>query len=171
MGLKYVHKYKESNEWKALGSLNVNEIKEHISSLIISLNEDEFAKRFDVTMYTIQLAKLRNGNATKPIKSVIQIAEELSQLGTIPEVQAQKYIIEKVKTGEFWESADIFELDEVRQVLRELLKYLKKTTQKIYTTNFDDFLVREDSGGAFYNANDLKNYRKRVEFYLKEHKD
>ncbi|MHC1682907.1 MAG: DEAD/DEAH box helicase family protein [Clostridiaceae bacterium] len=171
MELKYVHKYKESNEWTALGSLNANEIKEHISSLVMPLNEDEFAKRFDVTMYTIQLAKLQNGNATKPIKSVIQTAEELSKLGTIPEVQTQKYTIEKVKTDEFWESADIFELDEVRQALRELLKYLEKTTQKIYTTNFEDFLVREDSGGAFYNANDLKNYRKKVEFYLKEHKD
>lgn len=28
-----------------------------------------------------------------------------------------------------------------------------------------------DKDGAFYNANDLKNYRKKVEFYLKEHND
>ncbi|MBE6069174.1 MAG: DUF4145 domain-containing protein [Clostridium lundense] len=171
MELKFVLKYKEANEWTALGTLNVNEIKEHISSLIMPLNEDEFAKRFDVTMFTIQLAKLQNGNATKPIKSVIQTAEELSKLGTIPEVQAQKYTIEKVKTDEFWESADIFELDAVREALRELLKYLQKETQKIYTTHFEDLIVREDTGGAFYNTNDLKNYRKKVEFYLKEHKD
>ncbi|AGK96698.1 DEAD/DEAH box helicase family protein [Clostridium pasteurianum] len=171
MELKFVHKYKEASEWAALGTLSVNEIKEHISSLIMPLNDDEFAKRFDVTMFTIQLAKLQNGNATKPIKSVIQTAEELSKLGTIPEVQSQKYIIEKVKTDEFWESADIFELDTVREALRELLKYLQKETQKIYTTHFEDLIVREDRGVAFYNANDLKNYRKKVEFYLKEHKD
>lgn len=171
MELKFVLKYKEANEWTALGTLNVNEIKEHISSLIMPLNEDEFAKRFDVTMFTIQLAKLQNGNATKPIKSVIQTAEELSKLGTIPEVQAQKYTIEKVKIDEFWESADIFELDAVREALRELLKYLQRETQKIYTTHFEDLIVREDTGGAFYNTNDLKNYRKKVEFYLKEHKD
>lgn len=171
MELKRVLKYKEENRWVALGTLDVNEIKEHISSLIMPLNEDEFAKRFDVTMYTIELAKLQNANATKPIKSVVQTAEELSKLGTIPEVQAQKYTIEKVKTEEFWESADIFELDAVREALRELLKYLQKETQKIYTTNFEDLIVREDRGGAFYNANDLKNYRKKVEFFLKEHKD
>lgn len=109
MELKFVLKYKQSNEWTALGAVSVNEIKEHISSLIMPLNEDEFAKRFDVTMYTIQLAKLQNSSANKPIKSVIQTAEELSKLGTIPDVQAQKYIIEKVKTDEFWESADIFD--------------------------------------------------------------
>ena len=171
MELKYVLKYREEKSWVALGTLDVNEIKEHISSLIMPINEDEFAKRFDVTMYTIQLAKLQNLNATKPIKSVVQTAEELSKLGTIPEVQAQKYTIEKVETEEFWECADIFELDSVREALRELLKYLQKETQKIYTTHFEDLIIREDRGGAFYNANDLKNYRKKVEFYLKEHKD
>ena len=171
MELKFLHKYKEPKEWTALGAVAVSDIKEHISSLITPINDDEFAKRFDVTMYTIQLAKLQNANATKPIKSVVQTAEELSKLGTIPEVQAQKYTIEKVKTDEFWESADIFELDDVREALRELLKYLQKETQKIYTTNFEDQIIKEQSGGAFYNANDLKNYRKKVEFYLKEHKD
>jgi type I restriction enzyme, R subunit len=171
MELKFVHKYKESNEWIALGSLGVNEIKEHISSLVTPLNEDEFAKRFDAVMYTIQLAKLQNGNATKPIKSVIQTAEELSKLGTIPAVYAQRYVIEKAMVEEFWESADIFELDSVRAALRDLLKYLEKKIQKIYTTHFDDLIVREDSGGAFYNSNDLKDYRKKVEFYLKDHRD
>ncbi|MGH4117950.1 DEAD/DEAH box helicase family protein [Clostridium sp.] len=171
MELKYVHKYKSSNEWTVLGILSVNDIKEHISSLVIPLNDDEFAKRFDAALYTIQLAKLQNGNATKPIKAVIQTAEALSKLGTIPEVYAQRYVIEKVMTAEFWESADIFELDSVREALRELLKYLEKEIQIIYTTHFDDLLVREDSGGAFYNSNDLKNYRKKVEFYLKQHKD
>ncbi|GCD12768.1 DEAD/DEAH box helicase family protein [Clostridium tagluense] len=171
MELKFVHKYKEASGWISLGTLNVNEIKEHLSSLIIPINDDEFAKRFDVAMYTIQLAKLQNGNATKPIKGVIKTAEELSKLGTIPAVQAQKYVLEKVMTDEFWESADIFELDSAREALRELLKYLQKEVQIIYTTQFDDLIVREDIGGAFYNANDLKNYRKKVEFYLKEHKD
>lgn len=171
MELVFVHKYKNENSWKVLGVVNSNEIKTHISPLITPITDDEFAKRFDVTMYTIQLAKLQGMNANKPIKSVIMAAEELSKLGTIPEVQAQKYIIEKVKTEEFWESADIFDLDEVRKALRELLKYISREGHSIYTTNFDDMLVKEESNGAMYNANDLKNYRKKVEYYLMEHQD
>lgn len=171
MELRYVHKYRDNNAWLALSTIDVNDIKEHVSSLINPLNEDEFAKRFDVVMYTIQLAKLQNSNATKPIKSVIQTAEELSKLGTIPEVQAQKHTIEKVKTDEFWEAADIFELDAVREALRELLKYLQKETQGIYYTHFGDEIISENKNDGFYNTNDLKNYRKKVEFYLKAHKD
>jgi type I restriction enzyme, R subunit len=171
MELHFVHKYKNTLEWTALGTLNVGEIKEHISPIITPLNEDELAKRFDLLMYTIELASLRGNNATKPIKSVIQTAEELSKLGTIPEIQAQKYIIDKVRTEEFWENVDIFELDSVREALRDLLKYLEKGSQTIYYTNFQDFIMSEESNAAMYNANDLKNYRKKVEHYLKEHKD
>ena len=46
-------------------------------------------------MYTISLAYLQNNNATKGIKNVISTAEKLSKLGTIPEVVAQKHMIEK----------------------------------------------------------------------------
>lgn len=171
MNLKYVHKYKNIDEWNSLGAVSTKEIKEYISPLITSLKDDELAKRFDLVMYTIELAKLQGNNATRPIKSVIETAESLSKLGTVPKVQEQKYIIDKVRTEEFWEDVHIFELDEVRQVLRDLLKYLERENQKIYYTHFDDMIVAEESHEAIYNANDLKNYRKKVEYYLKEHED
>lgn len=171
MNLNYVHKYKNENEWNALGSLSVNEIKEYISPLIVPLKDDELAKRFDLVMFNIQLAYLQGTNATRGIKSVIDTAEQLSKLGTIPQVQEQKYIIEKVMTQEFWESSDIFELEVVREALRELVKYLEKQGQRIYYTHFEDLIIAEEKNDSIYNVNDLKNYRKKVEHYLNEHKD
>lgn len=171
MNLKYVQKYKNKNEWQSLGAISTQDIKEHISPLISKLKDDEFAKRFDILMYTIELANLQGNNATRPIKSVIETAESLSKLGTIPQIQEQKYIIDKVRETEFWEDVDLFELDEVRSALRELLKYLGKTIQPIYYTHFEDMIINEESHGAMYNANDLKNYRKKVEYYLKEHEN
>ena len=172
MELAFVHKYKNENCWQGLGVVNINEIKTHISPLIDSITNDEFAKRFDITMYTIQLAKIQEASATKAIKSVIETAEGLSKLGTIPQIQEKKDIIEAVKREEFWKSADIFALDKVREALHELVKYLEdKTKVTIYTTNFDDMFIKEEENKAFYNVNDLKNYRKKVEYYLKEHQD
>lgn len=171
MNLYYVHKYKNKQEWENLGAVSTKDIKENISPLITSLKDDELAKRFDLVMYLIELANLQGNNAIRPIKSVIDTAEQLSKLGTIPQVQEQKYIIDKVRTEEFWEDVDIFELDEVRLALRELLKYLEKENQKPYYTHFDDFIIKEESNEAMYNANNLKNYRKKVEYYLKEHEN
>ncbi|WP_016839454.1 DEAD/DEAH box helicase family protein [Ureibacillus thermosphaericus] len=169
--LQYVEKFKNKDNWLSLSVLDTNEIKEHISPIILPVQDDEFAKRFDLLMYTIELAKLQSNNATKPIRSVIQTAEALSKLGTIPQVMEQKYIIEKVMTEEFWESADIFELDAVREALRDLIKFIEKETQKIYYTNFQDEVIDVKEHGSMFYVNDLQNYRKKVEHYLNEHKD
>ncbi|WP_294378859.1 DEAD/DEAH box helicase family protein [uncultured Clostridium sp.] len=172
MNLQYVQKYKNKDEWMALGAVSTKEIKEHVSPLITTLNDDELAKRFDILIYTIELANLQGNNATRPIKSVIDTAEQLSKIGgNIPDIIENKYIIDKVRTTEFWEDVDIFELDEVREVLRELLKYLEKEKQKPYYTHFEDMVINEESHGAMYNSNNLKNYKKKVEYYLKEHEN
>jgi len=171
MNLKYVHKYKNEKEWEALSSNSIVELKDHVSMLITPLNDNELAKRFDLVMYTIQLAYLQGTSAARGIKSVIDTAEQLSKLGTIPQVQEQKYVIEKVMTESFWESADIFEVDKVREALRDLIKYLQKEIQIIYYTNFKDLIIAEEKNTSIYNVNDLKNYRKKVEHYLNENKD
>ncbi|XZK56206.1 DEAD/DEAH box helicase family protein [Clostridium perfringens] len=171
MHIPYVHKYKNREVWQSIGELAQNDIKEHIAPIVNSINDDELAKRFDLVMYTIQLAKLQNLGAKRGIKNVMQTAERLSKLGTIPEVKEKKAVIERVMTSEFWEEANIFDMDKVREDLRELLKYLEKVNQKIYYTNFNDMIISEESNSSMYNVNDLKSYRKKVEFYLKEHQN
>lgn len=171
MNLSYVHKYKNENVWSNIGEVAQNEIREYISPLITSYSDDELAKRFDVVMYNIQLAYLQNNNASKGIRHVMATAEKLSKLGTIPQIQQQKYTIEKAMTEDFWEDSDIFEVEEVRISLRELIKYLEKSSQKIYYTSFEDMIVAEDRNDSVYNANNLKNYKKKVEYYLNSHKD
>jgi type I restriction enzyme, R subunit len=169
--LQHVHKYKNKANWNSLTVMNVNQIKEHVSPIIVPFNDDEFAKRFDLVMYTIELAKLQTKNATKPIRSVVTTAEALSKLGTIPQVVAQKPIIEKVLTEEFWESADIFELERVREALRDLIKFIEKEKQKIYFTNFKDQVLEVKENGPIFHSNDLQNYKKKVHHYLQEHRD
>lgn len=171
MNLKYVHKYKNQESWASLGAVSFKEIKEYISPLILPMTDDELAKRFDHLVYVIELAYLQNKNAGKPIRSVVETAESLSKLGTIAQVVEKRAIIEKVQTNEFWESASIFDLEEVREALRDLIKLLEKETQKIYYTNFKDQIIEVEESGPIYGGNDLKNYRKKVEHYLHEHRD
>ncbi|WP_203363660.1 DEAD/DEAH box helicase family protein [Bacillus sp. REN10] len=172
MHLQFVHKYKNRSNWQALSVTNINEIKEHISLLIISIADDELAKRFDSVMYSIELAKLTAKNATKPIKSVVKTAEELAKLSTIPQINAKRDVLIKVQSDVFWEEANIFELEEVRESIRELVKFLEKESQKDYYTNFTDiFTIVGKEEAAFYGSNDLQNYRKKVNQYLKEHHD
>lgn len=170
--LKYVHKFKDKDAWKVLQVLDVSDIKEHISTILAPLNDDEFAKRFDYLMYVIELAQMQNGNASKPIASVVKTAEELSKLGTIPQVMGKKEVINRVLTQKFWEEASIFDIDKVREELRDLIKFLEKQKTKIYYTDFQDEVIGSMiDGPQVYDAYDLHNYRKKVNQYLNEHKN
>lgn len=172
MHIKYVHKYKNRENWRLLSVASMNEIKEHIAPLILPMDDDEMAKRFDNVMYTIELAYLTVNQATKPIRSVIDTAEKLCELGTITQINKNKDLLIHMQSEEFWETANIVELEKARTVIRELVKFLERESQKDYFTNFQDtFHVIGRETEPMYASNDLKNYRKRVSQYLKEHQD
>ena len=169
--LRQVETYREEEAWQQLNSANVMEIKEHISPIINPMPGEELAKRFDYLIYTIDLAYLQSKNASKPIQNIVKTAEQLAKLGTIPQVLEQRAVIELVQTTEFWENATVLELEKVRVALRDLIKFIEKTVQVIYYTDFQDEVLELHENDAMYNANELKNYQKKVEFYLKEHMD
>ncbi|WP_167958826.1 DEAD/DEAH box helicase family protein [Anaerosporobacter faecicola] len=169
--LRQVEAYREEEVWQQLNTANVMEVKEHISPIINPIPGDELAKRFDYLIYTVDLAYLQSKNASKPIQNIVSTAEQLSKLGTIPQVLEQKAVIERVQTSEFWDNADVFELEKVRVALRDLLKFIERGKQVIYYTDFKDEVLEVNENEAMYNTNDLKNYQKKVEFYLKEHSD
>ncbi|WP_341300880.1 DEAD/DEAH box helicase family protein [Lysinibacillus sp. FSL H8-0500] len=169
--IQYVHKYKEKNNWHALSVVQTNEIKEHVSPLVTPYEDDELAKRFDLLMYTIELAKLNSHNATKPIRRVMRTAEMLAKLGSIPQVVAQKDMIQKVQEEEFWRDSSIQDLEKVREALRDLIKFIERGQQKIYYTDFKDEIIEQTENDSILDVNDLQSYRLKVEHYLKEHQD
>lgn len=167
---RYVETYRSEEAWLLIESKDITDIKEHVAPLIVSTDQDEMAKRFDILIYTIDLAFLQSQNASKPIRWIMNTAEKLYGI-EIPAVQAQKYLLEKVAAEEFWGSTDIVELETVREAMRELIQYLPKKEKRIYYTDFEEAVLEEKAGEAIQGGNDLKNYKKRVEFYLKEHLD
>ena len=169
--LRYVERYKNKDVWNNLEAVKVSEIKEHISPLIMPIDSNELARRFDNLIYTLDLALLQGKDISYPASGIMATAEELSKLYNIPQVKAEKYTIEKVMSEDFWSSVTILELDSVREALRELIQYIEIRNQKIYYTDFTDEIMFVNEGTSLYQTNDFKNYRKKVEFYLKEHQD
>ncbi len=168
---RYVEAYRNKLTWNNLETSEISEIREHIAPIVKPKKDDELARRFDYLIYSIDLGILQSKNVQTPVSIVAATAHALSEKYSIPQVKAQKATIEKVQTDEFWESATILELDQVRQVMRHLIQYLDRIVQKPVYTDFEDKIVDVKEGEAIFASNDLKNYRKKVEFYLKEHHD
>lgn len=169
--LRYVEAYSKKAAWMNLETVSVSELRKHIAPLIVPGKEDELARRFDYLIYSIELAWLQNKNADKNISIAVSAAEQLARLYSIPQVKEQKYIIEKVQTKDFWDEATILDLEGVREALRDLLQFIEKKEKKIFYTDFTDNITSQKEGESVHIANDLKNYKKKVEFYLKAHQD
>lgn len=169
--IQYVHKYKEKSNWESLSVIQTNEIKEHVSPLIIPYNDDELAKRFDLLIYTIELAKFSSNNATKPIARVMSTAESLSKLGSIPQIVEQREVIQKVKDEMFWQEASLQDMEKVREALRDLIKFIERKQQKTYYTDFKDEIIEQTKNSSILDVNNLQSYRQKVEHYLKNHQD
>ena len=169
--LKDVHRFKDSDQWQVLDTQKVADLKDNIAPIITNFNDDELAKRFDLTMLMIELSYLQNTKAAKQITKVHTTSEKLAQLGTIPQVVAKRDVIMQVQTNEFWQSASVLEMEHVRESLRDLIKLIEKSQQAIYFTDFADEFSEMVAQVNFYDSNDLRSYRQKVEYYLQEHKD
>lgn len=168
--LRYVEMFRCLSNWNRLETVEITDIKTHISPLIKPKKENELARRFDYLIYSIDLGILQSKNVQKPIDIVIQTAEVLlATKSKVPQVATHEDLLTKVVTPEFWNNTNVLELDTVRVAMRELLQYIDKIKTKIYYVNFVDEITDGVEGLPIYNSHDLKDYRKKVEFYLKEH--
>ena len=168
---RYVETYRSRNSWDNLETAEIADIKEHISPIVKPKKDNELARRFDYLLYSIQLGVLQSKSVQQPIDYVVMTAELLTEKYAIPQVAAQKPTIEKVQTQEFWDTVTIANLEQVREALRDLIQYIDKKRKKIYYTDFEDQISEGAEGEPIYTTNELTDYRKKVEFYLKEHAD
>ena len=53
-------------------------------------------------------------------------AKELSKLGSIPQVNKHANLIKDVQDKEFWDNPSIRSLEDVREALRDLIKFIEK---------------------------------------------
>ena len=91
-------------------------------------------------------------------------------MANIPEIQAQSDLIEKILHTDYVENAGINEFEEIREKLRDLMKYLSKEAVK-YTTNFTDELLSMEWRESELENDELKNYKAKTEYYIRQHQD
>lgn len=169
--LLQVEKYSNKEKWECLTAVDLQDIKENLAPLILPDNDDEMAKRFDSLLLTMELALMLGKNITRGRVQVIKTARILAGMGTIPQVREQKEVIERVQTEHFWTGVSLLDLEEVREALRELIKFIEPGEKKIYYTDFTDEILGVKELPAEYGGNELQSYRKKVNQYIREHQD
>lgn len=166
-----VEKYRDANAWNALSDLDIKELHDHIAPLMMEIDQDELAKRFDALMLDIQLSVL-NGEKKQAtlIQKVVSTAGKLSKKASIPSVAKKMETLKEVQQKIFWEGATIPDIERTRIELRDIIKFLDSENTPIYFTMFEDeFTGNSQEHPLVYSFNDLDAYKRKVEQYLKEH--
>lgn len=168
---QYVDIYRQMESWQDLDTSKIADIKQNIAPIVPVTDKDELARRFDYTMYSIILGTLNQTNINRFAVMVTTSCQKLAGKYTIPQVVAQRQLIDRIIQDGYWAEADIFAFEQAREALRELMQFLDNEIQSIYYTHFDDELVNIIVGEPLGGGPELKPYKERVQSYLREHED
>lgn len=138
--------------------------------LILPDGDEVNAIRFDALMYGIELAYLVGKKYTKARSDLYKKVAGIASVANIPEIQAQADFINKILSTDYVEQAGIAEFEEIRERLRNLIKYIPKNIVR-YDTNFEDDLLSIEWKDSELENDELKNYKAKAEYYIRQHQD
>lgn len=170
--LRYLDKYSDEVNYQSITFPDVNVVKEEVSPYIMADGDEPSALRFDALIYGLELAHVVGKNDERAKRDLIKRANALSRLigKHIDEIDRRKEIIDKVLSDSYVDGAGIIEFEEIRTGLRDIMSFIKSTVQT-YDTNFDDDILSTDWHESELENDDLKNYKAKAEFYIKQHQD
>lgn len=167
--LQYVDRYSVDATWDYIGVLDLKELKKQIVPLIESKDDIETAKSFDLWLFNMELAELeREKDYSGAIQVVTSICSTLLDMTTIPEIAQKKEFLKSIIQNEFWENVSVTSLEEVRNKVRDLIRFLPRPDTEPLRTNFGDKIQLKRGE---HLTPQFKNYKQRVIDYLAENLD
>ncbi len=168
--LKYVELYSDPKSYQTLTYADTITIGQELAPLILPDNDDAKAIRFDALMYGIELAYLAGKKFGKRKSDLYKKISAVASVANIPEIMVKKEFINTLLHTDYIENAGINEFEKIREQIRDLIKYIPKGGD-VYNTNFDDEILSVDWNESELDNDDLKNYKAKAEFYVRQHQD
>ena len=168
--LKYVDLYSLETNYQVLTYEDTLIVREEVAPLILPDEDEASAVRFDALMYGIELAYLIGKKYTRARNDLLKKVAGIAGVANIPEIQAQSDLINRILDTDYMDNAGIHEFEEIREKLRDLMKYIPKNKVR-YDTNFEDDLLSTEWKESELENDELKNYKAKAEYYVKQHQD
>ncbi len=168
--LRFVEIYANPDNYAALSYENTLQLRSELAPLINPDNGDPKAIRFDALMYGIELAYLVGKTYSRARTDLLRKVDGIASVSNIPEIKAQRELIDKIQHTDYLDNAGINEFEHIRECLRDLIKYIPQN-HEIYTTNFNDEILSTDWHESELENDDLKNYKMAAEFYVRQNQD
>ncbi|MBE7046576.1 MAG: DUF4145 domain-containing protein [Ruminococcaceae bacterium] len=168
--LKYVELYANEENYASLTYEDTLTIKEELAPLIIPDEDEASAVRFDALMYGIELAYLIGKKYNRARSELYKKIDAVASVANIPEITAKSELIDKILHTDYIDNCGINDFEHIRESLRNLMKYIPRTRIDVDVDISDDILSTEWKESEL-ESDDLKNYRAKAEYYIRQHQD
>ena len=173
---QWVETFSDWASWHHLTPETAGEIATHLSGLPSSVQDaDEDAKRFDLIMLRMQLARLEGDAATfERLRSQVQkIADTLLSQSAIPSVKAQESLLDELASDQWWVDVTLPMLERARRKVRGLVQFVDRAKRSVVYTDFEDALgdlIAVSLPGVTPGTNWLR-FKEKTRAYLRAHED
>ncbi len=171
---RYVEKFSQRDAWNELSPGDFVDVSHHLADLPTPDDGDEFARRFDLLLLNLQLGVLESSPfVPRWQQQVRDIAGGLEEKEAIPAVKLHLVLIQELQTDEFWQDVTLPMLENVRRKLRSLVQFLdpEGKRENVYTNFEDELGAAKTVDGLIKRDDSLKNYRLKIERFVREHED
>ena len=168
--LRYVEQYANPDNYNSLTYEDTLLMADELAPLIIPDEDEASAVRFDALMYGIELAYLAGKKYSRARTDLYKKVSSIASVANIPEIMVQSELINQILHTDYLGIAGINEFEHIRENLRDLMKYIPRTGVK-YITDFDEEILSIDWHESELENDDLKNYKAKAEFYIRQHQD
>ena len=170
--LYYIDQFSKKENWNYLSILDSTNIKENIIPILLASNENEDAKNFDNLLYSLQMKKIKNQKTKRIEENISNLVAELEKLGTVPKVIEKQELILKVAETDYLSKANFFDIEKIREELRNLIQYIDPYTKPPIYSDFEDTLMDISEENVHLSSeNNIIIYKKRLSNYFNSNLD
>ena len=173
---EWAQRYAEWSRWASLSPQEAGDMALHLAGLPSAVrDDDEGAKRLDLIILKIHLAKLDGDELTadRLRRQVQQITSSLLGQSTIPAVVAQASLLEEISDDQWWVDVTLPMLELARRRVRGLMRFLQRTQRDAVYANFEDELGEGSivTLPGLATGTNWERFKAKARAYLQGHED
>lgn len=168
--LREVERFSSAEAYERLTYENVLQLEE-LAALLPPAAEDAAAVQFDTLLYGMELALLAGRSYAGARRDLLRKARAIAAVAHIPAIERKRAFLDRLLRTDYVETAGIGRLEEIRRELRDLIKYIPPQERTVYTVDLTDEVVSSQWRGAELESDDLADYRERVNYYIRQHRN